>query len=81
MLAKKDVRRIPPTYFLNRWSKEAKARTVLYYHSETPNETVKQSIGKGYSHICRIFCEIVSVAAEHIELALCADKDVIELLK
>lgn len=81
VLDKKNVRRIPPTYILNRWSKEAKARTVSYYHSETPNEAVKQSIGKRYSHICRTFREIASVAAEHIELTLCADKDAIELLK
>ncbi|KAF2580519.1 hypothetical protein F2Q68_00006206 [Brassica cretica] len=52
VLAKKDVRRIPPTYILNRWSKEAKARTISFYHSATPNDTVKQSIGKRYSHIC-----------------------------
>lgn len=81
VLDKKNVRRIPPTYILIRWSKEAKARTVSYYHSETSNEAVKQSIGKRYSHICRTFREIASVAAEHIELTLCADKDAIELLK
>ncbi|KAJ4900243.1 hypothetical protein Rs2_14194 [Raphanus sativus] len=81
VLDKKNVRRIPPTYILNRWSKEAKTRTVSYYHSETSNEAVKQSIGKRYSHICRTFREIASVAAEHIELTLCADKDAIELLK
>ena len=81
VLDKKNVRRIPPTYILNRWSKEAKAQTLSHYHSEIPNETVKQSIGKRYSHICRTFREIASVAAEHIELTLCADEDAVELLK
>ncbi|WZY85623.1 hypothetical protein YC2023_032007 [Brassica napus] len=81
VLDKKNVRRIPPTYILNRWSKEAKARTLSHYHSEIPNEAVKQSIGKRYSHICRTFREIASVAAEHIELTLCADEDAVELLK
>ena len=80
VLAKKDVRRIPPTYILNRWSKEAKARTISFYHSATPNDTVKQSIGKRYSHICRTFREITSVAAEHIELTLCADEAAFQLL-
>ena len=81
VLDKKNVRRIPPTYILNRWSKEAKARTLSHYHLEIPNEAVKQSIGKRYSHICRTFREIASVAAEHIELTLCADEDAVELLK
>ncbi|KAF8091280.1 hypothetical protein N665_0449s0001 [Sinapis alba] len=81
VLAKKDVRRIPPTYILNRWSKEAKARTISFYHSETPNDTVKQSIGKRYSHICHTFREIASVAAEHIELTLCADEAAFQLLE
>ncbi|KAG7572582.1 Reverse transcriptase domain [Arabidopsis suecica] len=81
VLAKKDVRRIPPTYILNRWSKEAKARTISYYHSETPNDTVNQSIGKRYSHICRTFREIASVAAEHRELTLCADEAAFQLLE
>ncbi|WZZ46536.1 hypothetical protein YC2023_042795 [Brassica napus] len=70
VLAKKDVRRIPPTYILNRWSKEAKARTIFFYHSATPNDTVKQSIGKRYSHICRTFREIAFVAADDSSLPL-----------
>jgi len=81
VLDKKNVRRIPRTYFLNRWSKEAKARTISYYHSEIPKEAVKESIGKRYSHICRTFREIASVAAEDIELTSCVDEDAIELLK
>ncbi|KAJ0266925.1 MULE transposase domain-containing protein [Hirschfeldia incana] len=81
VLDKKNVRRITPTYILNRWSKVAKTRTISYYHSEMPNEAVEESIGKRYSHVCRTFREIASVAAEHIELTLCADEDAIELLK
>ncbi|KAF3611573.1 hypothetical protein DY000_02047089 [Brassica cretica] len=81
VLDKKNVRRIPSTYILNRWSKEAKARTISYYHSEIPKEAVKESIGKRYSYICRTFREIASVAAEHIELTSCVDEDAIELLK
>ncbi|KAJ0235483.1 MULE transposase domain-containing protein [Hirschfeldia incana] len=46
-----------------------------------PNEEVKQLIGKRYSHICRSFREFASVAAEHIELTLCADEDAVELLE
>ncbi|RID79524.1 LOW QUALITY PROTEIN: hypothetical protein BRARA_A02257 [Brassica rapa] len=80
VLAKKDVRRIPPTYILNRWSKEAKARSISFYHSATPNDSVKQSIGKRYSHICRTFREIAYVAAEHIELTLYADEAAFNLL-
>ncbi|CAH8262131.1 unnamed protein product [Arabidopsis lyrata] len=81
VLDKKNVRRIPSTYILNRWSKEAKARNISYYHSESPNETVKQSIGKRYSHICHTFREIAYVAADHIEMTLCANEDAIQLLK
>ncbi|XP_018462342.1 protein FAR1-RELATED SEQUENCE 5-like [Raphanus sativus] len=81
VLAKKDVRRIPPIYILNRWSKEAKARTISFYHSATPNDTVNESIGKCYSHICRTFREIASVSAEHTELTLCADEAAIQLLE
>ncbi|XP_056862279.1 protein FAR1-RELATED SEQUENCE 5-like [Raphanus sativus] len=81
VLDKKNVRRIPPTYIRNRWSKEAKARTVSYYHSESSTEAVNESIGKRYSHICRTFPEIASVAAEHIELTLCTDEDTVELFK
>jgi len=39
MLDKKNVRRIPSTYILNRWSKEAKTRKIVSYHLEPPNET------------------------------------------
>ncbi|ESQ28842.1 hypothetical protein EUTSA_v10019760mg, partial [Eutrema salsugineum] len=46
VLDKKNVRRIPSNYILNRWSKEAKARSVSSYHSEQHNERVNQSIGK-----------------------------------
>ena len=46
----------------------------------TPNDTVKQSIGKRYSHIYRTFWEIAFVAAEHIELTLCADEAAFQLL-
>ncbi|ESQ47734.1 hypothetical protein EUTSA_v10021958mg, partial [Eutrema salsugineum] len=68
VLDKKNVRRIPSNYILNRWSKKAKARIISSYCSEKPNETVNQSIGKRYSHLCRNFRDIASVAAEHIEL-------------
>jgi len=71
MLDKKNVRRIPSNYILNRWSKEAKARKISYYHSESPNETVKESIGKRYRYLCRTFRDIASVAADHIELRYC----------
>ncbi|KAG7585878.1 Zinc finger PMZ-type, partial [Arabidopsis thaliana x Arabidopsis arenosa] len=81
VLDKKNIRRIPSTYILNRWTKEAKARSISYYHSKTPNETVKQSIGRRYSHICRIFREIAYVAADHIELTMCANEDALQLLK
>ncbi|AAG12808.1 hypothetical protein; 11109-12438 [Arabidopsis thaliana] len=72
VLDKKNVRRIPSTYILNRWSKEAKAQKISSYHSESPDETVKQSIGNQYSHICRTFRETTYVADDHIELTLCA---------
>jgi len=81
VLDKKNVRKIPSNYILNRWSKEAKARKIFFYHSEPPNETVKESIGKRYSHICRTFREIASVATDHIELTLCANEEAIKLLK
>ena len=41
---------------------------------------MKQSIGKRYSHICRTFREIASVAAEHVDLTLCADEVAFQLL-
>ena len=54
----------------------------IFYHSEIRVEGVKQSIGKRYIVIFfRTFRETAYVASEHIELTLCADKDVIELLK
>ncbi|XP_010507064.1 PREDICTED: protein FAR1-RELATED SEQUENCE 3-like [Camelina sativa] len=81
VLDKKNVRRIPSTYILTRWSKEAKTRRISYYHPKTLNETEKQSIGRRYSHICRTFREIASVAADHIELTLCANEDAIQLLR
>ncbi|ESQ47733.1 hypothetical protein EUTSA_v10022007mg, partial [Eutrema salsugineum] len=81
VLDKKNVRRIPSNYILNRWSKKAKARIISSYCSEKPNETVNQSIGKRYSHLCRNFRDIASVAAEHIELTLCANEAASQLLK
>lgn len=54
----------------------------IFYHSEIRNEEVKQSIGKWYIVIFfRTFRDTAYVAAEHIELTLCTDKYVIELLK
>ncbi|XP_010445346.1 PREDICTED: protein FAR1-RELATED SEQUENCE 5-like [Camelina sativa] len=81
VLDKKNVRRIPSTYILTRWSKEAKTRRISYYHPKTFDEREKQSIGRRYSHICRTFREIASVAADHIELTLCANEDAIQLLR
>ncbi|CAE6011084.1 unnamed protein product [Arabidopsis arenosa] len=81
VLDKKDVRRIPSSYILNRWSKEAKSRNISSYRSETFNGTVTQSIGKRYSHLCHNFREIASVAAEHVELTMCANEAACELLK
>ncbi|EFH70839.1 predicted protein [Arabidopsis lyrata subsp. lyrata] len=75
VLDKKDVRRIPSSYILNGWSKEAKSRNISSYRSETFNGTVTQSIGKSYSHLCHNFREIASVAAEHVELTMCANED------
>ncbi|KAM5576773.1 protein FAR1-RELATED SEQUENCE 5-like [Rosa sericea] len=81
VLDRKNVRRIPPTCILNRWSKEAKARSITCYHGPKTNENLKQSIGKRYSHLCRNYREIASFAAEHEELTTYADEYAIELLK
>ncbi|XP_024178689.1 protein FAR1-RELATED SEQUENCE 5-like [Rosa chinensis] len=67
VLDRKNVRRIPPTCILNRWSKEAKARSIASYHGPKTNENLKQSIGKRYSHLCRNYREIASFASEHEE--------------
>ncbi|KAG7588528.1 Zinc finger PMZ-type, partial [Arabidopsis suecica] len=81
VLDKKDVRRIPSSYILNRWSREAKSRSISSYRSEISNGTVTQSIGKRYSHLCRNFREIASLAAEHVELTMCANEAASQLLK
>ncbi|XP_061998835.1 protein FAR1-RELATED SEQUENCE 5-like [Rosa rugosa] len=81
VLDRKNVRRIPPTCILNRWSKEAKARSITSYHGPKTNENLKQSIGKRYSHLCRNYREIASFASEHEELTRYANEYAIELLK
>ncbi|XP_010495230.1 PREDICTED: protein FAR1-RELATED SEQUENCE 5-like [Camelina sativa] len=81
VLDKKDVRRIPSNYILTRWTKEAKSRSIYSYRTETTNGSVTQSIGKRYSHLCRNFREIASVAAEHVELTMCANETACQLLK
>ncbi|KAK9913032.1 hypothetical protein M0R45_036858 [Rubus argutus] len=81
VLDKKNVRRIPSSYILNRWSKEAKARSIINYQAAKTSANPKESIGKRYSHLCRNYREIASVAAEHEELTKYAHEHSIELLK
>jgi zinc finger SWIM domain-containing protein 3 len=81
VLDKKNVRRIPAPYILNRWSKEAKARSITNYHAAKSSANPEESIGKRYSHLCRNYREIASVAAEHEELTKYAHEYSIELLK
>ena len=81
VLDKKNVRRIPSSYILNRWSKEAKARSIINYQAAKTSANPKESIGKRYSHLCRNYREIASVVAEHEELTKYAHEHSIELLK
>ena len=82
ILDKKNVRRIPSCYILNRWSKEAKAMTITsYLATNTSFDDPKEMTGKRYSHLCRNFREIASYAAEHDLLTAHAHEVSIELLK
>ncbi|KFK36227.1 hypothetical protein AALP_AA4G094500 [Arabis alpina] len=81
MLDTKDVRRIPSSYILTRWCKEAKSRSISSYPLKTPNGTVTQSIGKRYSHLCHNYHEITYVDVEHEELTMCANEAACELPK
>ncbi|KAK9275063.1 hypothetical protein L1049_022321 [Liquidambar formosana] len=78
---KKNVKRIPPQYILNRWTKDAKARSITNYDGVEIYENPKESMGKRYGHLCCNFHEIASCAAEYEELFAYAHERSVELLR
>ncbi|KAK2640944.1 hypothetical protein Ddye_022707 [Dipteronia dyeriana] len=81
VLEYKNIKRIPPHYILNRWTRDAKGRSITNYHRGQPNDNPKESVGKRYGHLCRNFREISSFAAEHEELTTYAHECSVKLLK
>ncbi|XP_059670683.1 protein FAR1-RELATED SEQUENCE 5-like [Cornus florida] len=68
VLDKKNIKKIPPQYIMKRWTRDVKARTFTNYHGIEANDNPKVSLGKRYSHLCRNFYEISSLALEHEKL-------------
>ncbi|CAL8993719.1 unnamed protein product [Prunus brigantina] len=81
VLDKKNVKRIPSQYILNRWRRDAKAKSITSYNGFGIHDNPKESMGKRYNHLCRNFCEIASFAAEHEKLTEYVDQSSIEMLK
>ncbi|XP_059630857.1 protein FAR1-RELATED SEQUENCE 5-like [Cornus florida] len=80
VLDKKNIKRIPPQYIMKRWTRDAKARTISNYHGIEANVCPKKSAGKRYSHLCRNFREISSLASEHELLYAYANERALLLL-
>ncbi|KAL6293996.1 hypothetical protein ACE6H2_002138 [Prunus campanulata] len=81
VLDKKNVKRIPSQYILNRWRRDAKAKSITSYNGFGIHDNPKESMGKRYNHLCRNFREIASFAAEHEKLTEYVDQCSIEMLK
>ncbi|XP_059623200.1 protein FAR1-RELATED SEQUENCE 5-like [Cornus florida] len=80
VLDEKNIKRIPPQYIMKRWTRDAKARTITNYHEIEANDNPKVSIRKRYSHLCRNFCEISSLASEHKKLYAYANDRALKLI-
>ncbi|BFG37771.1 hypothetical protein CerSpe_240450 [Prunus speciosa] len=81
VLDKKNVKRIPSQYILNRWRRDAKAKSITSYNGFGIHDNPKESMGKRYNHLCRNFREIASFAAKHEKLTEYVDQCSIEMLK
>ncbi|XP_059663485.1 protein FAR1-RELATED SEQUENCE 9-like [Cornus florida] len=81
VIDKKNIKRIPSQYIMKRWTRDAKARSIINYHVIKSNDSPKESMGKRYSNLCRNFREIATLAAEHEKLSAYAHERSLQLLK
>nr|XP_011462919.1 PREDICTED: protein FAR1-RELATED SEQUENCE 5-like [Fragaria vesca subsp. vesca] len=68
VLDKKNVKRIPPQYILKRWTRQAKAVSIISYRENEVHGNPKVSTGKRYGYLCRTSGDILTVAADDEEL-------------
>ncbi|XP_059638968.1 protein FAR1-RELATED SEQUENCE 5-like [Cornus florida] len=80
VLDKKNIKRIQSQYIMKRWTRDAKARTITNYHGIAASDSPTVSVGKRYSHLCRNFREISSLASEHEKLYAYANEHALVLL-
>ncbi|WVZ87125.1 hypothetical protein U9M48_033817 [Paspalum notatum var. saurae] len=63
----RNVKEIPPQYFLKRWRKDAKLVTMDETDVFSFDSDTKSSIPGRYAALCRLFYKIAAKAAENVE--------------
>jgi hypothetical protein len=63
----RNVKEIPPQYFLKRWRKDAKLVTMDATDGFNFDSDPKHSVPERYAALCRLFYKIAAKAAENVE--------------